>query len=107
MGAPLDNRDEPFRDLVNRSPDGILIIQDFEIAFLNAAAVELLGASRPHDILGKSPFEIFSSDRQAVIRTRLERVLRGEPVPPADDTIVRLDGTLTDGQVGLAILEKG
>jgi PAS domain S-box-containing protein len=99
MGAPVDAGNEPFRDLVNRSPDGILIVQDLEIAFLNPAAVELVGAARADQVLGKSPFEIFSADRQSAVGTRLDRVLRGERMPPADDKIVRLDGTVTDVEV--------
>ena len=99
MGAPVDAGNEPFRDLVNRSPDGILIVQDLEIAFLNPAAVELVGAARADQVVGKSPFEIFSADRQSAIGARLDRVLHGERVPPADDKIVRLDGTITDVEV--------
>jgi len=104
-GSAVDDRNEPFRDLVNGSPDGILIVQDSEIAFLNPAAVDLLGASQPAQILGKSLFEIFSRNSQPGFRNRLESVLRGEPVPPADDKVVRLDGGVTDVEVSSSFIE--
>jgi PAS domain S-box-containing protein len=106
MRGPVDDANEPFRDLVNRSPDAILIVQDLQIAFLNPAAVELFGASRPDQILGKSPLAIFAPDRHAAIRARLDRVRRGERLPPADDKVVRLDGTVTDVELSSAYLEN-
>lgn len=99
MGAPVDEGNERFRDLVNRSPDGILIVQDLKIAFLNPAAVTLLGVVRADQALGQSPFVFFPPDRHMAIGERFDRVLRGEHVPPGDETLVRLDGTTTDVDV--------
>jgi PAS domain S-box-containing protein len=105
MGAPVDGN-EQFRDLVHRSPVGILIVQDLEITFVNPAAVELFGASRPDQLLGKSPFDLFPVDSHAAIRARLDGLRRGVRVPPADDKLVRQDGTVIDVEVSSASLEN-
>ena len=105
MGDPVDDGNERFRDLVNGSPDGILIVQDLEIAFLNPAAVALLGLIRPDQALGKSPFDFFLPDRHTAIRERFGRVLRGARVSPSDETLVRLDGRVIDVDVTSAAFE--
>jgi PAS domain S-box-containing protein len=106
MGAFVDDSHEQFRHLVNRSPDGILVVQDLEFTFVNPAAVMLFGASNAGEVLGKSPFDFFSADSHAVIGNRLERTLRGERVPPADDKVLRLDGDVIDVEVSSAPLEN-
>ena len=105
MGVPVDDRNERFRDLVNGSPDGILIVQDLKIAFLNPAAVTLFGVVRPDQAVGRSPLEFFSLDRQTALEERFGRVLRGERVPPGDERLARPDGTTIDVDVTTAPFE--
>jgi PAS domain S-box-containing protein len=106
MEVPADDGSEQFHDLVNRSPDGILIVQDLEITFLNPAAVELFGASCPDQILGKSPFDLFPAESHAAIRARLDGVVRGRRMPSADDKVVRQDGTVIDVELSSVSLER-
>jgi PAS domain-containing protein len=44
-------------------------------------------------------------DSHGVIRGRLERLLNGEIVPPLEERIVRLDGTVTDVEVNTTLVE--
>ena len=104
-GAPVDDdSNDQFRDLVNGSPDGILIVRDSTIAFLNPAAASLLGASRHDQLRGRSVLDIFPVDSHAAIRNRIERVRGGEAVLPAEDKALRLDGTAIDVEVAAAFL---
>jgi PAS domain S-box-containing protein len=88
-----------YRRLVELSPDGILISQDTRIAFLNPAAVRLLGASSAEQPLGTCMFDIFHPESRALIRERFGRLLAGQAVPLTDAKIVRLDGGVTDVEV--------
>lgn len=88
-----------YRRLVELSPDGILVSRNQRIVFLNPAAVRLFGALRPEQILGKSPFEIFHAGSHALIRFRIAQLEAGQPVPPAEEQIVRLDGEVIDVEV--------
>ena len=90
---------DPYRRVVELSPDGILISQDNRIVFLNRAAVRLFGASAPEAVLGKSPFDVFHPDSHALMRERIGRMMAGESVAPAEEKIVRLDGGVTDVEV--------
>lgn len=101
---PPGEADDHFRRLVESSPDGILIVRDFRIEFLNPRAVLLLGASHPGQVLGKSPFDVFHRDSHGAIQELIERLLRGERVPLFEERIVRLDGGVTDVEINSTLL---
>ena len=98
---------DQYQRLVESSPDGILVVRNDRIEFLNPAAVRLFGAAHAGDIVGKSPFEVLHPDSHGVIRGRMERLLKGEIVPPLEERIVRLDGTVTDVEVNTTLVEGG
>jgi PAS domain S-box-containing protein len=99
-----DGADDQYRRLVESSPDGILIVRDYRIEFLSPRAVLLFGASHPGQILGKSPFDVFHRDSHGVVQELIERLLRGEPVPPFEERIVRLDGGVTEVEINSTLL---
>ncbi len=105
-----DAANDPYRRLVESSPDGILIVRDGCVEFLNPAAVRLCGASHSGQILGKSPLDLFHIDSHSAIHDRLEQLLHGERSPSdneQDEKIVRLDGDVTDVEVDAALLGDG
>ena len=89
------------------SPDGILVIRNSRIEFLNPAALRLFGASDPAEILGKSPFDLLHSDSRHVISERLEQLLRGETLAPIEEQVVRLDGRVVDVEVNSTLPGDG
>jgi PAS domain S-box-containing protein len=97
---------DQYRRLVESSPDGILLIRDSRIEFLNPAAARLFGASDPAQILGKSAWDVFHADSHPVIRPRLEHLLRGEVLPPVEEKIVRLNGSVGHVEVNSTLLDS-
>jgi PAS domain S-box-containing protein len=95
-----------YRSLVELSPDGILISQNNRIVFLNPAAVSLFGATSPEQVLGRSPFDLFHPASHALMRARVERMMSGESVPPAEEQIVRLDAAVTDVEVNSTRIDE-
>ncbi len=71
-----------FRDLVDLSPDGILVNLGGRIVFANARAASLFGVPSPAALVGRSPFEIFHPEHHEAIRQRVGRLLAGEPAAP-------------------------
>jgi two-component system, NarL family, sensor histidine kinase UhpB len=100
---------EPYRRLVERSPDGILISQDGLLVFVNPAAGRLCGAEEPEQLLGRPLSDLFLhdllSDGHASRRQRLDKVMSGQTVAPFEEQIVRLDGGVTDVEVTLTRLD--
>ena len=106
--AALLSSEDRYRSLVDLSPDSIWITQDFKIVFANAACLRLLGAARPEQVLGRSPLDFIHADRHVAVRERTAALLAGAArVPPLEERLVRLDGTLVDVEVAAAQLRYG
>ncbi|HEY2908574.1 MAG TPA: PAS domain S-box protein [Vicinamibacterales bacterium] len=100
------NSQDRYRRLVEESPDGILIVQNDRIVFLNPAAVRLFGALAAEDLLDRSAFDLFHPDSHALMRARVAQLLAGRSVPPAEEKITRLDGIVTDVEVNSTRVEE-
>jgi PAS domain S-box-containing protein len=98
---------EQYRRLVDLSPDGIFIVRDKRVVFLNPAAVRLFGAASAAQVLGRSALELFDAGSHDAIRERVGRVMAGETVPLMEQQLVRLDGTAIDVEVTGALLDDG
>jgi PAS domain S-box-containing protein len=94
---------ERYRRLVDASPDGILIVDDDRIAFVNPAAISLFGAHDAAQVIGRSIVDCVDADGSDGLRNHLLRARMGE-VAPFETRIVRPDGTLLDVTVTAAPL---
>jgi len=88
--------EERYRGLVELSPEAIFVNRDNKIVFVNPAALQLFGATSAEQILGKSPFDVFHRDFHSIMRERIRKLLKGQPVDLVEMKIVRMDGTVQD-----------
>jgi PAS domain S-box-containing protein len=88
-------RTDRYRDLVESSPDGILVCQGGRIALLNRAAARILGVSAPEHVIGTSLFDMFQPPGDAQLRERCGRWQAGDAAPPAELSLARQDGAVT------------
>ncbi len=91
-----------YRQVVELSPYGILIVKDGSIVFSNSAAVRLVGALDPAHLQGRSPFDLFHPDSQASARERLGPLLFDQPTTTVlfiEEKIAGSDGAPTDVEV--------
>ena len=95
----LAEREEQYRSLIEISQDAILINQDARVVFLNPAAVKLFGASKAEQVMEKPAIELFHEDYHAIIRERINKLIKGIPVPVIEEKIVRLDGLVVEVEV--------
>lgn len=90
----IRDSEERYRTLATHSPTGILLSDGETIRFANAAAARLLGADRPEDLMGRSLFDRLHPDFHPMARRRIQAMQdKGQPVPPAEQRYLRLDGT--------------
>jgi two-component system sensor kinase FixL len=75
------------RLLLDRLPDGVLIIQDLRVVFANPTAVRLLHASCEDELIGESPMHFLDHASQGILRQHLDA-----PSPPLELRALRLDG---------------
>jgi PAS domain S-box-containing protein len=89
----LANSERQYRDLLDLSPSPTLLDRGGRIGFVNRAALELFGAERPEQLLGRSPFDLLHPDSHALVRDRTEKIEAEGSVGIGEMRVLRLDGT--------------
>jgi PAS domain S-box-containing protein len=100
----LREREARYRSLVVHAPVAIFVNRDDRVVLANDACLRLFGAQREEELLGKTVFELIHPDDHEQIRERMRRQRDtgwtiGEPVEPAAEHIVRLDGRVVDVEI--------
>ena len=88
----LRQSEERYRNLVELSPEAILVLRDGKVAFINEAGARLLGGERPGDLLGSSVEAIVHPDYHELAKSRIQQVVKMGRVPAIESRFVRLDG---------------
>ncbi len=102
----LKASEERYRQLVELSPETIVVYRDGKIKFINSAAVELMRASDPQELLGKPILDFVHPDDRELARARITNTLAtGETAPLFEERLLRLDSTTVDVEVTTARLE--
>ena len=97
--------EERYRELVDLSPDGILIYCEERIVFANGAACRLLGAAEPAALVGRPTLEIIHSGFRVAARQHLGRQLQEHSVAPrVEMKYLRLDGAPMNVEVSSSYL---
>ena len=96
---------ELFHRMVEGSPDGICLVADSRIVFVNGAAVRLIGACRPDEVTGRSLCDIVGAEGHSRIVQALDAARRGSGVPRLEEKIARPDGAVVDVEVGALPLD--
>ncbi len=72
-----------FRFLVEAAPDGVVILVDDQIVFINPRATRLLGGSEGADLVGRTLGEFLPPQDVALVRERIAEMVRsGKEMPP-------------------------
>jgi PAS domain S-box-containing protein len=103
----MQRSEELHRQLVERSPDGILLIRDGRIVLANQAAARLLGADTSSHVEGRALLDVFHSDSQARIGDRVTQLLAGGAIALTEAQILRADGAVTDAEIAGSAIEDG
>jgi len=99
----LRESEERYRQLVELSPDSILVHREGKVAFVNSSAATLFGAERPEALLGKDVMDLVHPEFREIVQQRSRTVQQGgEPVPREEQKCLRLDGTAFDIEVSSA-----
>lgn len=90
----LAETEERYRQLVETSPDGIVVVGNEGIVYANQTLWQALGATSEHDLLGQPMYRFIHPDFHDAVREARRRVVRyGKMHPAAPVILVRLDGT--------------
>ena len=96
----LRESEERYRQLVELSPDAILIQSQGRYTFVNDAGCKLFGADCRDQILGRPVIELIHPDDQSIVRERIRLINENHiGVPPVEEKYLRLDGSAVDVEV--------
>ncbi|MFB6303738.1 MAG: PAS domain-containing protein [Haloferacaceae archaeon] len=73
----LREREEQYEQLVELTPEGILLVDDGRIRYANRAAADLLGVAEGATLVGRSLDEFADVSSESTLRTLLEDVTTG------------------------------
>lgn len=89
-----------YRNLVMYSPDAIFVNLENRIILVNQACVKMFHASSENDLIGKSPYDLFSPEYHDQIKDRIHKMREyGKPLSVVTEKIIRLDGSKVDVDV--------
>lgn len=91
--AALSESEERYRQIVDVTPDSVLIHIDDEIVFANEAAVRTFGASDERELIGMLSMDLIPEDLHEYVFARREQVAAEGMVPMAEVRRRRLDGS--------------
>jgi PAS domain S-box-containing protein len=96
----LRQSEESYRQLVEQSPDAMLVHRQGAIIFANYACAELFGASSPGELLGKQHLDFVHPDDREAVKQRIQKFSYDlESVRRNETRFLRLDGTETCAEV--------
>lgn len=90
----LRESEDRYRALVEISPDAILLHQDGKILYMNPAALQLIRASCPEEVIGKKVLDIVHPAQREKVRLFIQKDLGGDLTPIIELPLIRLDGTI-------------
>ena len=89
-----------FLQLVETSPDAIVVHCDGKIVFANSSTLVLAGVSNVNDILGKPAIDFVHPDDRDKAKKRITEVLiSGKPAQTVEERFIRTDGTVIEVEV--------
>jgi PAS domain S-box-containing protein len=103
----MHRNEQRYRNLVEVSPDAILLNRGGRVALANPACARLFGAREPSDLMGRVALDLFHPDFHEIIRERIAAVVAGRNVPLVEERIIRLDGQVRDVEVVAAPCPDG
>jgi len=89
----LGDSEDRYRQLVDISPDAVIIHRNGKIIFINPVTLTLLGASHSDEIIGKPILDFIHPDFRDAVRKNIKKDLGGDMTPPMELHMLRMDGT--------------
>ena len=92
--------EERYRELVELSPNAILVHCDDRIVFANSATARLLGAAHPGLLNGRSVYDFVHPDHREFARSKVALIIeQRRALPSSEMKSVGMDGVVRDMEV--------
>jgi PAS domain S-box-containing protein len=96
----LRESEEKYRELVEGSPNTIVVYTEGKIVFANRSSLTLMRASNVDELIEKPVMEfVHPAHKEFVIKRMTEMIKSGEAAPLTEEIFLRLDGSEVDVEV--------
>lgn len=95
----LGSSEKRYRQLVEISPDAIFIQQDDKFVYANSAALKLLSAENPEELLNHSVYDFFPKEYHSLINEYIEKYKKHISSLPSEAKIINLKGKIFDVEI--------
>ncbi len=96
----LVESERKYRELVENSPDAIVIYREDLVVFANKQCIKLLGAVHQNEILGKNVLSFVHPDYTTLVIERMAmKMVSHDPLSILEEKIIRLDNSEIDVEV--------
>ncbi len=90
----LRESEERYRKLVDLAPEGIVVHRAGRLVYANQAALNLVGAKSPDELLGTAMIERVHPDYRKMVAERVSQALaESKNLPVLEEVFLRLDGS--------------
>jgi len=105
----LRESEQKYRSLVEVSPEAICVAIDEKVAFVNTAALKLIGTKNAEEMVERPMWGFIHPDSAQLVRNDIAEILEKHgKVPPREAKLIRLDGSTVDVEVSAtAIVHYG
>jgi len=101
----LMESEERYRNIIEASPVGILIIQNEEVVFVNPGGIKILDAQTSGQLIGKKFRNIMHPENVEKSEIRIQRLLNGEKgLYPVENRYIKVDGEIIEVEVMATLL---
>ncbi len=83
-----------YRKFVELSPDPIAVRRHGIFLYINQAGADLLEATKPEEIIGKSIFDFLHPDFKEIVERRIEKSMSGKIAQLMEEKFITLDGRI-------------
>ncbi|WP_246943001.1 PAS domain-containing protein [Bacillus pinisoli] len=97
--SKLKNREETYRNLIDYSPDAVIVLNENHINFINETGMRLLGASTKEEMYTKSIYDFVHPDYIELALKRIKLVKEGRATEFTEYKLLRLDGTIIEVEI--------
>lgn len=99
--------EQRYKNLVELSPDAILVHAEGKYLFANPAAAELFGAGSPEEILGRNVLDLVPLEQRQAVADRIAATYGGTVTRFEEARVLRFDGQPVEVEVTASQIQFG
>jgi len=98
--AALQESERRYRTVVEYTREAIAVHQGGAIVFVNPAAILMMGATSPEELIGMPALDFLHPDYRRIVKERwVSHVAEGQAMPLIEEKFIRKDGVVIDVEV--------